>query len=101
MFKHGAAAKKRPNAVRALGAEFPAKSNGEVIRMNWDKVFSRLSVPGLTLLLFGLIASTQATKLCRLVFREKGEHAIMPLKIVGLAIAILGALILLDVFPGM
>ena len=69
--------------------------------MNWEKIFSRLSVPGLTLLLFGAVACTQATKLCRLALGEKGERAVLPLKIAGLLIALLGALILLDVIPGL
>ncbi|MDD3336645.1 MAG: hypothetical protein PHI98_14225 [Eubacteriales bacterium] len=69
--------------------------------MDWNKLFSRLSVPGLTLLVVGMIGCFQATKLCRLVFRERGERWIMPMKLVGLALAVLGALILLDVIPGL
>ena len=42
--------------------------------MDWEKVLSRLSVPGITLLLVGAV-------LC--------------------VLALLGALILLDVFPGL
>lgn len=69
--------------------------------MDWNKVLSRLSVPGLTLLVVGVLSCAQATKLCRLIWKDQGERWIMPLKIFGLVLALLGALILLDVFPGL
>lgn len=43
----------------------------------------------------------QATRLCRFVLRDRGERAVLPVRIAGLALALLGALILLDVFPGL
>lgn len=68
--------------------------------LDWNKVLSRLSVPGLTLLVVGALGCAQATKLCRLAFHEKGEKWIMPMKLLGLAMALVGALILLDIIPG-
>ncbi len=69
--------------------------------MNWDAIFSRLSVTGVTLLLCGALISLYATKLARFVFREKGERLILPLRLAGLALAVFGALILLDFIPGL
>lgn len=69
--------------------------------LNWEKIWSRLSVPGITLLLVGVLTCTQAAKLCRLVWKDKGERAILPVKFAGLAAALLGALILLDLIPGL
>ncbi len=69
--------------------------------MDWQKVLSRLSVPGVTLLLVGVLLCVHALRLCRLVFGERGEKAILPVRLIGLALAIFGALILLDVFPGL
>ncbi|MEG2355548.1 MAG: hypothetical protein RSC40_01185 [Clostridia bacterium] len=69
--------------------------------MDWYKVLSRLSVPGLTLLLVGTLLCMQSAKLCRLVLKEKGERAILPLRIAGLVVALLGTAILLDFIPGL
>ena len=69
--------------------------------MDWQKVLSRLSVPGVTLLLAGVVVCVQATRLCRLVLGDRGERAVLPVRLAGLALALLGALILLDVFPGL
>ncbi len=69
--------------------------------MNWERVLARLSVPGLTLLVLGVLTCAQSAKLCRLVLKEKGERAILPVKVAGLAMAILGAVILLDLIPGL
>ena len=66
--------------------------------MDWEKVLSRLSVPGITLL---LVLCVQATRLCRFVLHDRGERAVLPVRIAGLVLALLGALILLDVFPGL
>lgn len=73
----------------------------EVIGLDWNKLLSRLSVPGLTLLVLGVCTCAQATKLCRLVWKDNGEKWIMPVKILGLVLTVLGALILLDVIPGL
>lgn len=69
--------------------------------MNWERVLARLSVPGLTLLVLGVLTCAQSAKLCRLALKEKGERAILPVKVAGLAMAILGAAILLDLIPGL
>ena len=69
--------------------------------MDWQKVLSRLSVPGVTLLLAGVVVCVQATRICRLVLGDWGERAVLPVRLAGLALALLGALILLDVFPGL
>ncbi len=69
--------------------------------MNWDQIFSRLSVTGVTLLLCGVLLSLYATKLARFLFRERGEKLVLPIRLAGLGIAVLGALILLDFIPGL
>jgi len=63
--------------------------------MNWQKVLSKLSIPGLILLALGAVAATQANRLC------KNERLCMAVRIAGLIAALLGAAILLDVFPGL
>ena len=63
--------------------------------MNWQKVLSRLSIPGLILLMLGAVAATQAPKYC------KSERLCMIVRIAGLASALLGTVILLDLIPGM
>ena len=69
--------------------------------MDWEKGLSRVSVPGITLLLVGAVLCVQATRLCRFVLHDRGERAVLPVRIAGLVLALLGALILLDVFPGL
>ena len=69
--------------------------------MNWGSVISRLRVPGLTLLVLGGAGCVQATRLCRLVLGQRGERFILPLRLVSLLAALLGALILLDFIPGL
>ena len=69
--------------------------------MDWDKVLSRLSVPGVTLLLAGVVLCVQAIRLCRLVPGGRGDRAVLPVRLAGLVLALAGALILLDVFPGL
>ena len=63
--------------------------------MNWQKVMERLSIPGLTLLVLGAVAATQAGKYC------KSERLCVIARIAGLVSALLGAVILLDLIPGM
>ena len=63
--------------------------------MNWQKVLSKLSIPGIALLALGAVAATQASRLC------KNERLCMAVRIAGFLIALLGAAILLDVFPGL
>ena len=63
--------------------------------MNWQKVLSKLSIPGIMLLALGAVAATQASRFC------KAERLCMVVRIAGLILALLGAAILLDVFPGL
>ncbi len=63
--------------------------------MNWQKVLSKLSIPGIMLLALGAVAATQANRFC------KNEYLCMAVRIAGLILALLGAAILLDVFPGL
>ena len=63
--------------------------------MNWQKIIDKLSVPGLILLLLGAVAAARAHRLCR------SERLGMIVRIAGLIAAVLGAAILLDVFPGL
>lgn len=63
--------------------------------MYWQTVRSRLSIPGLALLLLGAV-------LCMLAPRHiKSERAALAARLGGLALATLGALILLDLIPGL
>ena len=63
--------------------------------MNWQKVLSRLSIPGIALLALGAVAATQASRFC------KNERLCMIVRFAGLMTALLGAVILLDLIPGM
>ena len=63
--------------------------------MNWQKVLSKLSIPGIMLLVLGAVAAIQASRFC------KNERLCMVVRIAGLILALLGAAILLDVFPGL
>ncbi|MCI5846771.1 MAG: hypothetical protein SOZ54_05260 [Candidatus Limiplasma sp.] len=63
--------------------------------MSWQKIASKLSVPGLALLLAGAALCLTAPKWC------KKEKQALPCKAAGLALALLGAAILLDIIPGM
>ncbi len=67
----------------------------------WNQIMERLSVPGLVVLAVGVLLIVQSAKLCRLVLKEKGEKAILPLKLFGLLLVVLAALILLDFIPGL
>ena len=63
--------------------------------MNWQKILDRLSIPGMNLLVLGAVAASQAGKYC------KTERLCMTARITGLVSALLGAIILLDLIPGM
>ena len=63
--------------------------------MNWQKALSKLSIPGIMLLALGAVAATQAEKYC------KNERLCMIARIAGLVSALLGAVILLDLIPGL
>ena len=63
--------------------------------MNWQKVLSKLSIPGIALLALGAVAATQASRFC------KSERLCMAVRIAGLILALLGAVIMLDLIPGL
>ena len=63
--------------------------------MNWPKIASKLSLPGVALLLAGAALCLAAPKACR------RQRLVLPLKAAGLALALAGAVILLDIIPGM
>ena len=63
--------------------------------MDWQKVLSRLSIPGVILLALGAVACTQAPKFC------KSERLAVIVRIAGLVLALAGTLILLDFIPGL
>ena len=63
--------------------------------MYWQKVLSRLSIPGILLLVLGAVACTQATRLC------KSERLTLCVRIAGLVLALAGTVILLDLIPGL
>lgn len=64
--------------------------------MYWQTVLSRLSIPGFALLLLGAVLCLGAPK-----FLKGRERAAILLRFAGLALAVLGALILLDFIPGL
>ena len=63
--------------------------------MNWQKILDKLSIPGLILLVLGAVAATQAGKYC------KSERLCMIVRMTGLVSALLGAVIMLDLIPGL
>lgn len=67
--------------------------------MDWNGVLARLSVPGLILLVAGAVLGYGARRLAPLFFGKGGDRAVTPMKVVGLGLALLGALILLDIIP--
>jgi len=67
----------------------------------WQGVLSRLSVPGVILVVVGAVLCFAAPGLSARLWKRGGERAVTPMKVAGLAMAVLGALILLDVFPNL
>lgn len=65
----------------------------------WQGVLSRLSIPGVALMAMGALLTLDAKRLSNLVWKQGGDRAVMPLKVAGLVMALLGALILLDIIP--
>ena len=63
--------------------------------MYWQKVLSRLSIPGILLLALGAVACTQAAKIC------KSERLTLAVRIAGIVLALAGTVILLDLIPGL
>ena len=66
-----------------------------------ERVLARLSLPGVVLLALGAWWVLGAERLCSLALGEKGRRFVMPLKIIGIILALAGAVILLDLIPGM
>lgn len=87
--------------LRPLGRSGFAVLEGEDPVSFWEKVMGRLSVPGLLLVTAGAVLVFQAEKLCRLLFKDNGEKAVLPVRILGLALAVFGTVILLDWIPGL
>ncbi|MCE5344067.1 MAG: hypothetical protein LLF96_10880 [Eubacteriales bacterium] len=67
----------------------------------WQGVLSRLSIPGVLLLVLGGVMCFAAPWLSRRVFKRWGERAATPIKVIGLVIVILSTLILLDFIPNL
>ena len=67
----------------------------------WEGVLSRLSLPGLILMAGGAVLCFAAPAIAKRLKKQGGERVVTPLKVAGLAAALLGALILLDVFPNL
>lgn len=65
----------------------------------WEGVLARLSIPGITLLALGALMCYEAPKLSAMLFARYGDRATVPMKVAGLGLALLGALILLDIIP--
>ena len=63
--------------------------------MNWQKMLDRLSVPGVVLLVLGAVTGMNAAKIA------KTERLVSALRAAGIALAVFGALILLDFIPGL
>ena len=63
--------------------------------MYWQKVLSRLSIPGILLLALGAVACTQAPKI------SKSERLTSAVRIAGIVLALAGTVILLDLIPGL
>lgn len=71
-----------------------------MVGVNGSQILERLSVPGLTLLAVGAALGYLAQPLCaRLPQRWRGR-AVLPARLIGLALALAGAVILLDFIPG-
>lgn len=66
--------------------------------MDLAGIVQRLDLPGLLLLALGALTGFAGHRLAALLFPKTGEKAQVIIRFAGLAIAFLGALILLDVF---
>ena len=64
----------------------------------WNGVLSRLNLPGIALLLLGALLTYGAPRLAPRFFPKGGDRAVMPLKVAGLALAVVGAVLCLG-FP--
>lgn len=66
-----------------------------------QKILSRLSVPGVAALVVGALLGFFSKPLSAFLFKERAERFQMPVKWVGLALTVFGALVLLDFIPGL
>ncbi len=66
--------------------------------MDLAGIVQRLDIPGLLLLVLGALTGFAGHRLAALLFPKAGEKAQVFIRFAGLAMAFLGALILLDVF---
>ena len=62
-----------------------------------EKVLSRLNVPGLALLILGAVLVYTSGPISGRLFPEKGDKANIAVKAAGCAVALVGALLLLDI----
>lgn len=62
-----------------------------------EKVLSRLNVPGLALLILGAVLVYASGPISGRLFPEKGDKANIAVKAAGCAVALVGALLLLDI----
>lgn len=67
--------------------------------LDGKEILSRLSVTGISIMAVGLILGFGGHKLCALIFKDKGEKLTLPARLIGLALCIWAALILMDVIP--
>ncbi len=58
----------------------------------WAGVASRVNIPGVVLLVIGVVACFGAPKLAPLIFKNQ-EKMVLPMKVAGLLLAMIGALI--------
>ena len=65
----------------------------------WQTVASRVNVPGLLLLALGVVLSFGAPRLSRWLGKWGGDRAILPMKVAGLVLAVLGAIVALQILP--
>ncbi|MCI6376457.1 MAG: hypothetical protein MR842_01675 [Clostridiales bacterium] len=69
--------------------------------MYWQRTLSRLSLPGLALLILGAVLCLRPAWALRLFPSQRREGLQTPVRLAGLAAALLGALIALDFIPGL
>ena len=62
----------------------------------WERVLEGTSIPGFIMLAVGILLATQALKVSRLLFGEKGEKAILPIRLIGFLLLAVTAIMLLS-----
>jgi len=66
--------------------------------MDTAQIVARLDIPGLILLLCGAVLGFAGHRLAALLFPQQGAKLAVAIRFIGLALALIGALILMDVF---